>query len=220
MGEKKSKKKAEKSFKSVSNRSGNGEDKEEMKEFKKAEEKVGEDISTKRLGEELEVGELSEEVKLLRKELDEYKKIEDDYLDRIKRLHADYDNYRKRTLKEQVEYIRRANKDLIEKLLPVIDSFEKALEVGKDLKSESDEFYKGINMIYRKLMEVLEKENIKVINPEGEEFDPQLCEAAATEAVEDVDEGTILEVLRKGYMIDDFLIRPAVVKVCKKKNNK
>ena len=220
MGEKKSKKKAEKSFKSVSNRSGNGEDKEEMKEFKKAEEKVGEDISAKRLGEELEVGELSEEVKLLRKELDEYKKIEDDYLDRIKRLHADYDNYRKRTLKEQVEYIRRANKDLIEKLLPVIDSFEKALEVGKDLKSESDEFYKGINMIYRKLMEVLEKENIKVINPKGEEFDPQLCEAAATEAVEDVDEGTILEVLRKGYMIDDFLIRPAVVKVCKKKNNK
>jgi len=55
-----------------------------------------------------------------------------------------------------------------------------------------------------------------VIEPVGEEFDPKVCEVAITEAVEDVDEGKVLEVLRKGYMIDDFVIRPAVVKVCKK----
>ena len=72
-------------------------------------------------------------------------------------------------------------------------------------------------MIYNSLIELLKKENVKVIDPKGEEFNPEVCEAAATEAVKDVDEGKILDVIRKGYMIDDFLIRPAVVKVCKKK---
>ncbi|MBC7333295.1 MAG: nucleotide exchange factor GrpE [Actinobacteria bacterium] len=163
--------------------------------------------------EKLEIEELEEEIELLRKELDGYKKIEDEYIDRIKRLQADYDNYRKRTLKEQIEHIRRANKDLIEKLLPVIDSFENALEMGKDLKSLEDDFYRGVSLIYEKLMEVLKKEGVKIVDPEGEQFNPQTCEAVATEVREDVEEGTILEVFRKGYMINDFLIRPAVVKV-------
>ncbi len=216
MDKEKNKKKAKKDFENISGGSGNGGGNEESEKFAKAKKKAGEGIYKKELEKELETGELLEEVELLRKELDEYKKIEDEYIDRIKRLHADYDNYRKRTLKEQVEHIRRANKDLIEKLLPVIDSFEKALEVGKGLKGGKDEFFIGVNMIYKKLMDILKNENVKVVDPKGEEFDPQLCEAAATEDSEEVGEGIILEVLRKGYMIDDFLIRPAVVKVCKK----
>ncbi len=162
--------------------------------------------------EEMEVEELQEEIELLRKELDQYKKLEDGYLDRIKRLQADYDNHRKRTLKENIEHIKRANKNLVEKLLPVIDDFERALEVGEN---KDDDFYNGILMIYKSLMEVLKKEGVRVIDPKGEEFDPSICEAVSTEAVEGVEEGTILEVLRKGYMLKDFLIRPAVVKVCK-----
>src|SRR4030066_372637 len=122
-----------------------------------------------------------------------------------------------RTLKEHLEHIKRANKDLIEKLLPVIDNFEIALEAGKKLKKEEDDFYKGIKMIYENLIELLRKENVKVIDPKGEEFNPEVCEAAVTESVEGFQEGAILEVIRKGYMIDNFLIRPAVVKVCKKK---
>ncbi len=164
---------------------------------------------------EMEVEELVEEIEVLQKELDEYKKLEDDYLNRIKRLQADYDNHRKRTLKEHLDHIKRANKDLVEKLLPVIDNFERALEAGKKSKGEEDDFYKGVLMIYNSLMEVLKKEGMKVISPKGEEFDPQVCEAAVAETVEGVEEGTILEVLRKGYMLKDYLIRPAVVKVCK-----
>ena len=197
--------------------SGNGQDKEEMTEFKRPGKKIPEDTLKKEIREELEVEELEEEIELLRKELENYKKIEEEYLDRIKRLQADYDNYRKRALKEHLEHIKRANKDLIEKLLPVIDNFEIALETGKKLKKEGDDFLKGIEMIYNSLIELLKKENVKVIDPKGEEFNPEVCEAAATEAVKDVDEGKILDVIRKGYMIDDFLIRPAVVKVCKKK---
>ena len=200
--------------------SGNGQDMEEMVEYKKPGKKVPEvpeGTFKREIKEEIKAEELEEEIELLRKELENYKKIEEEHVDRIKRLQADYDNYRKRTLREHLEHIKRANKDLIGKLLPVIDNFEIALDAGKKMKKEESDFFKGIEMIYENLMELLKKENVKVIDPKGEEFNPEVCEAVATEAVKDVDEGKILDVIRKGYMIDDFLIRPAVVKVCKKK---
>ena len=202
--------------------SGNGEDREDdvltKQQSEPREEKKHSDSKGPKNDKELlsEVKELQEEIGLLRKELSHYKKIEEEYLDRLKRVHADYDNYRKRILKEQIDIILRANKELIEKLLPVIDSFEHALEMDEDLKSVGDDFYKGVKMIFGKLMDVMQKEGITVINPAGEEFNPHICEAAITESVKDIEEGTVLEVLRKGYKLNDFLIRPAVVKVCKK----
>jgi len=206
-----------KNYKQVEEGSGNGQDMKEMVEYKKPGKKVPEGTFKREIKEEIKAEELEEEIELLRKELENYKKIEEEYLDRIKRLQADYDNYRKRTLREHLEHIKRANKDLIGKLLPVIDNFEIALDAGKKMKKEESDFFKGVEMIYENLMELLKKENVKVIDPKGEEFNPEVCEAVATEAVKDVDEGKILDVIRKGYMIDDFLIRPAVVKVCKKK---
>jgi len=88
--------------------------------------------------------------------------------------------------------------------------------VGENLKGTGDDFYKGVKMRYENLLELLKKENVTVIKPVGKEFDPRICEAAVTEHVDDVEEGMILEVLRKGYKMDDFVIRPAVVKVCRK----
>jgi len=158
--------------------------------------------------------ELLNEIELLKKEIDDFKKAENEHVDRIKRIQADYDNYRKRTLKEQIDLIKRANKDLIEKMLPVLDSFESALEIAYKTEKAEDEFTKGIEMIYSKLLEVLEKEGLKVINPGGEEFDPKICEAAVTETSSDFEDHHIISVLRKGYILGDFVIRPAVVKVC------
>ena len=167
-------------------------------------------------GKEMEIEELLDEIDLLRKEVEEYKKIEEECNNRIKRLQADYDNYRKRTLKEQLEHIKRANKDLMEKLLIVIDDFEKAIETAESGVEADQGFLKGFILIYSKLVDVLKKEGLEVIEPKGEEFDPNICEAVATESVEEVEEGTVLEILRKGYKINEHLIRPAVVKVCKK----
>jgi molecular chaperone GrpE len=196
---------------------GNGEDMGETMEYSRQGRKVSEAAFKKGIKERLETEELEEEIELLRKELEGYKEIEEDYIDRIKRLQADYDNYRKRALKENLEHIKRANKDLIEKLLPIIDNFEMAIKASKKLNRGDEEFLKGVEMIYENLMELLKKENVSIIDPVGEEFNPEVCEAAATEAVEGVDEGSIIEVIKKGYMIDNYLIRPAVVKVCKKK---
>jgi len=194
---------------------GNGEDKVPLSKFDEMKKKMESAPLKKLIEEEPEVKELVKDIKLIQEEIEGARKIEDEYLDRLKRLQADYDNYRKRTLKEYLQNIKRANKDLIEKVLPIIDNFELALATGEKQHREEDEFYKGVKMIHGKLMELLKKENVKVIDPMGEEFDPRICEAVITEAVEDTEEGKILEVMRKGYMIDDFLIRPAVVKVCK-----
>ncbi len=203
--------------------SGNGRDNEVGTDFEgfkedllKNKRKKGKGAHQKGITEELEVEELENEIEVQRNELKEYKKIEDEYIDRLKRLQADYDNYRKRMIKEHLEHIKRANKELVSKLLPILDNFEMALDVGEKLKRTGDDFYKGVKMIYENLLELLKKENVTIIEPLGKEFDPHICEAAVTEKVEDVEEGRILEVLRKGYKIDDFVIRPAVVKVCKK----
>jgi len=161
--------------------------------------------------------ELLEEIKLLREEIENSKKAEAEYIDRIKRIQADYDNYRKRTLREHIELIKRANKDLIDKILPVLDSFENALVVTEQSDKTEDEFHKGVRMIYGKLMEVLEKEGLKIIDPAGKEFDPQICEAAVSEANDKFKDQQIISVLRKGYMLSDHVIRPAVVRVCVKK---
>ena len=162
------------------------------------------------------VEELLEEIDLLKKEIEEFKKAEDEQIERIKRIQADYENYRKRTLKEQLELIKRANKDLIEKMLPVLDSFDNAIDIGIRNGKEDDEFFRGIKMIYDKLMEVLGAEGLKVIDPIGEEFDPHICEATLTEKSDEFKENQIISVLRKGYMLGDYVIRPAEVKVCVK----
>lgn len=169
------------------------------------------------INQELISEELLEEIKLLREEIENSKKTEAEYVDRIKRTQADYENYRKRTLREQLELIKRANKDLIDKFLPVLDSFENALNPAGQSEESEDEFQKGVRMIYSKLMEVLGKEGLTVIDPEGKEFDPRTCEAAVTEVSNEFKDHHVISVLRKGYMLNGYVIRPAVVKVCVKK---
>ncbi len=148
--------------------SGNGHDNEILSAFEKMKKNLGEEkkvkksVSKRKITEELEIEELISEIDVLRKELEDCKNIEDDYVDRIKRLQADYDNYRKRTIKEHLEHIKRANKDLVSKLLPIIDNFELALDAGRKLEKD-DDFYRGIQMIHDKLIEMLGKENVTVI---------------------------------------------------------
>jgi len=161
--------------------------------------------------------ELLEEIEILKKDNEDLKKSCDECMDRIKRTQADYENYRKRTLREQLELIKRANKDLIDKFLPVLDSFENALNPSGQSEESEDEFHKGVRMIYSKLMEVLGKEGLTVIDPEGKEFDPRICEAAVTEVSNEFKDHHVISVLRKGYMLNGYVIRPAVVKVCVKK---
>jgi len=198
-------------------KSGTSDEEKKMKRKSKGDgDYIKELMENETLSDNVLAKELLREMELLKDEIKEFKKSENDHIDRIKRMQADYENYRKRTIKEQSEIIKRANKDLIEKLLPVLDSFDSALEIGESSGKDDDEFFRGLKMIYEKLLDVLKNEGLKIIAPVGEEFDPHTCEAAVTEASDKVEDHHIISVLRKGYMLNDYVIRPAVVKVCVK----
>lgn len=128
------------------------------------------------------------------------------------RLAADFDNYRKRTLRQTQEVVARANENLLCQLLPVLDNFCIALE------SLSDQtVHKGMTMIYDQLIGALEAEGVKVIDALGCTFDPMVHEAIAHAQCPDCPENTIVEELRKGYMLGGKVIRPSAVKVNIKK---
>ena len=107
--------------------------------------------------------------------------------------------------------------DLILEILPVIDNFERAIKLDDDnLEDELSKFLSGFKMIYTSLISILEKNEVKAINPIGEEFDPVYHQGVLTETNEDKEDNIVLEVLQKGYIYKDKVIRPAMVKVNKK----
>lgn len=134
--------------------------------------------------------------------------------DDLKRLQADFENFKKRTEREWGERARFANQRLMGDLLAVLDSFDRAIEETKkagDIKCLED----GLEKVHRQLMQMLEKEGLKEIKAEGK-FDPFLHEAIQREENPDAEEGKILEVYQKGYMLGGKALRPAKVKVARK----
>lgn len=127
------------------------------------------------------------------------------------RLAADFDNYRKRSQRQNLALIARANEQLVEQLLPVLDNFCIAL---KSLSEPS--VLKGMTMIYDQLMGVLDANGVKVIETAGCVFDPQVHEAVAHAQQADSEDNAIVEEIRKGYILEGKVLRPAAVKVNKK----
>lgn len=153
----------------------------------------------------------------LEEELERTKKEAAEYLDLLRRVKADFENYRKRVLKEQTELLKYSKKDLIAKLLPVIDNFERALQI-KDPTKEPKALFEGVKLIYKQLMEILQKEGVESFGKVGENFDPFYHEAFSKEETSEEPEGKILHVFQKGYKLHDKVIRPALVKVAVKPN--
>jgi molecular chaperone GrpE len=126
----------------------------------------------------------------------------DEYLDALQRVKAEFDNFKKRTAKERVELSTRANAMLAEKLLPVLDAFDGAVSHGAS----------DVEPIYKSLVDILEKEGLERMAPEGQEFDPNLHEAVMHEPG-DGGEPVVTETLRTGYLWKGQVLRPAMVKV-------
>jgi molecular chaperone GrpE len=136
----------------------------------------------------------------------------DDYYDRWMRKAAEFDNYRKRVERERREQSDQAVLDLLQELLLVVDDFDRALTA--DAGGERGEAYRrGIELIHAKLHEVLKKHGVRPIEALGADFDPNFHQAVIQESSPDHREGEVIGELRKGYMIGDRLLRPAMVKV-------
>jgi molecular chaperone GrpE len=130
----------------------------------------------------------------------------------VKRVQAEFDNYIKRNDNEKKNLIKFASKDIMLKLLPILDSFDLALKNT----SNNEEFVNGINMIHMQLIDLLKNEGLKEIDT-SKKFDPNYHEAILVQE-SDKDDNLIVEEVRKGYLLNDNVLRHSLVKVSKKKN--
>ena len=141
----------------------------------------------------------------------ELKKQRDDYYDRLLRKTAEFDNYRKRTDRERLQLSDAVAADLLQELLPLVDDMERALRA----EGSDDGIRKGVELIHKQLLEILRKRGVRPIEALGADFDPHYHMAVAHEPANDRREGEVIEEFRRGYMLGDRLLRPAMVKVAK-----
>jgi len=137
--------------------------------------------------------------------------------DRLLRTTADFDNFKKRAARERTEAIQFANAALIQKLLPVLDSFEMALAAAQNAKDDkSSSLQAGITMVQSQLKSALVEAGLEEIDAAGKPFDPTQQEAVSQLETTDVPEGHVIQQIRKGYRLRERLLRPASVVVAKK----
>lgn len=130
------------------------------------------------------------------------------------RNQADLQNYKRRKEEETEKVLKYKNEDLIKELLIIVDNFERAIKMDdNDLSDEVSKFLAGFKLIYTNTVNILTKFDVKEINAEGVEFDPTYHHAVLTDHDENKPAGVVLEVLQKGYLYKDRVIRPAMVKV-------
>lgn len=132
--------------------------------------------------------------------------------DRIKRQMAEFDNFRKRTEREKSQMYEVGAKSVIEKILPVVDNFERGLAAVPE-ESKEDGFVQGMNQIYKQLMTELENIGVKPIEAVGQEFDPDFHNAVMQVETEEFESGIVAQELQKGYMYRDSVVRHSMVGV-------
>ncbi len=154
----------------------------------------------------------TDDVELLKKQLEEEREKADNYLKNWQRTQADFIKYKRRTEQEKVEQVKYANTSLILKVLPVLDDFDRAL-ASLPRQAEEMTWLEGIKLIDRKLRTILEQAGVTPIEALGHDFDPTLHEAVLFEEGADPRHGKVVEELQKGYKLQDRIIRPTLVKV-------
>jgi len=153
------------------------------------------------------------EKKKIDKEKEELRIANLELKEKVLRITAEMQNMRRRFDIDLANAYKYDGMDMVERILPVIDNFERALNTKIE---GADKFLSGFKMIYDNLMEILKSKGVSEIDALNKPFDPNFMNGVTTEVNNEVDEGTVLDVLQKGYMYNDKLIRPAMVKVSEK----
>jgi molecular chaperone GrpE len=148
----------------------------------------------------------------LKNELNEMRTKADEYLDGWQRARADFANYKKRVDRDQAQVYQMAVSNIVKRYLDVVDDLERALK-NKPQKGDGAVWAEGIELVYRKMLALLESEGVKQMDAQGEIFDPNLHEAISQEAHPEYQDGQIIEVIKQGYLLGDRVIRPALVRV-------
>lgn len=152
------------------------------------------------------------QVPTIRAELPDVEDERPQLFDRLARMQADFENARKRALKEQQEFREYALFDAVKTLLPVLDSFERALRTPSD---EYRDFRNGMELIYRQLLDAMAKLGVHPIHARGERFDPHIHQAVEMVETDEAEDQRVLEELQRGYMFKNRLLRPSMVRVAR-----
>lgn len=155
-----------------------------------------------------------EETASLEKELAEAQDQCREYSEGWQRERADFLNYKKRVEREQAQIHQVITGNIIKKYLSIMDDMERAL-ANRPHTAETEDWWAGVELIYRKLKGILESEGVQPIPAEGEMFDPSIHEAITHEESDEVESGRIIAVVQQGYRMGDRIIRPAVVRVAR-----
>ena len=169
-------------------------------------------VSMKRCVVKLDAKKAAKKQAKLNKKEDSYKEKIDQLEDRVKRQMAEFENFRKRTDKEKQAMFDTGAKSVIEKILPVVDNFERGLATVPE-ESKEDPFVDGMNRIYKQLMTELENIGVKPIEAVGQEFDPNLHNAVMQVESDEYESGVVAQELQKGYTYHDMVVRHSMVGV-------
>jgi len=150
----------------------------------------------------------------LNNKIEELEKKANEYLDGWQRSRAEFANYKRRIEREQAQAYQAAAGNIIKKFLEVADDLERALK-NRPQEGKAAEWANGIELIYRKLLAIMEAEGVKVMDVSGQIFDPSFHEAISHEEADGYSEGEIIEVVKKGYVLGDRVLRPALVRVAR-----
>lgn len=148
----------------------------------------------------------------LNAEMESLRQQVQDHQEKVLRIQADYDNFRRRTRQEKEEFAKYASAKLLEELIPVVDNFERALAAGKET-NDYDSLYKGLEMTFRQMDQVLRQEGLEPMDSVGKPFNPDFHQAIMQVESEDYEEGIVVEEVQKGYKLKEKVLRPAMVKV-------
>ncbi|NOR85130.1 nucleotide exchange factor GrpE [archaeon] len=151
-------------------------------------------------------------------ELEKQTKKVQEYENTLKRLQAEFDNYRKRTEKEKIDSITYANEKIIISLLDILDNFERAMDEMKKTE-ETEKLKTGVELIFKQLYQLLKTQGVQKIEAIEQQFDPKKHEALMQIVSDKHKEDTVIQVMQKGYMIKEKVIRPTKVAVSKKSDN-
>jgi molecular chaperone GrpE len=153
-----------------------------------------------------------EEMDKLRDELSEMRTKADEYLDGWQRSRAEFANYKRRVERDQAQVYQTAAGSIIKRYLDVIDDLERALK-NKPQKGEGASWAEGIELVYRKMLALLESEGVVQMDANDQIFDPNFHEAISQEPSPDHESGQIIEVVKQGYLLGERVLRPALVRV-------
>jgi molecular chaperone GrpE len=149
-------------------------------------------------------------------EIQTLKQERDSLYDRLLRKQAEFENYKKRMDREKTELAQFASSDLMRELLNALDSFELALRNAASEEKGSEDMLRGFELIHKQLQDTTARFGLKPVEAKGKKFDPNFHQAVSTQATNEVEENTVIEELRKGYVLNGRLLRPAMVSVAVK----